>query len=175
MDQTRYVRWVNASQCLSAIEPYMLVVTQGFGRLDAKLVTEDLRRSKLLDQTRDAALEGLRLMDHLTLSYLWVLGIYELVRTLAQRVRHDPSLLPHPMHSPLVTLKQRLERLRIPLAKMEPATRHKDTDAPIAFPAISPTIGLAWQVSSDHFVPRRELSDACLEFLEQLSSASTTT
>jgi hypothetical protein len=170
MDHRRYVRWVKASKVLEKARPYMLVVAQGLGRLDAKLISEDARPTQAPGDPVAATAEGLRLMDHLTLSYLWVLGAYELVRTIDQRCREDPSLFPPPTKAQLTSLKHLFERLRIPLAKMEPAKRYRQTDGPIAFPAIHQTRGLAWQVSSDHFIPRRDLSDALLAFLEQAST-----
>jgi len=170
MEHRRYVRWVNASKVLEKVRPYMLVVAQGLGRLDAKLISEDAGPPQAPGDPVAATAEGLRLMDHLTLSYLWVLGAYELVRTIDQRCREDRSLFPHQTTAHLTTLKHQFERLRIPLAKMEPAKRYRQTDGPIAFPAIHQTRGLAWQVSPNHFIPRRDLSDAFLAFLEQAST-----
>jgi hypothetical protein len=59
-------------------------------------------------------------------------------------------------------LKHRLERIRVPLAKMEPARRYP-TDERIAYPTINLERGIAWQIAEDTVVTRRELSDALLE------------
>ena len=59
-------------------------------------------------------------------------------------------------------LKLRMERLRVPLAKMGAAKRHP-TDNPIAYPAIDLELGIAWQVAKDTLISRHELPDALLE------------
>lgn len=67
-------------------------------------------------------------------------------------------------------LKHEIERLRIPLAKFEPARRFA-TDSPIAYPALmGRDLGVAWHLGPDTFVSRRELSDALLSLVEDIRS-----
>jgi hypothetical protein len=54
------------------------------------------------------------------LAWLWVLGAYELVRTMCQ----PQDAFSSEAHSRLVTLKRRLEIVRMPDAKMEPKGRN---------------------------------------------------
>ncbi|GAH80817.1 unnamed protein product, partial [marine sediment metagenome] len=82
MEQKRFAKWVKASHGLSKIEPFMIPVAQGLGNLDAKLIVEDDRYLKLPQASRDTIEESMKLTERFILSYLWVLGIYELVRTL---------------------------------------------------------------------------------------------
>lgn len=84
------------------------------------------------------------LSDHITSSYLWVLGVYELVRTLDQFAKKDDSPLNH-MRDEIQTYKRKINRLRIPLAKMEAASSNPD-DSPIAYPGVNRYLGLAWQL-----------------------------
>ena len=64
------------------------------------------------------------------------------------------------------SLKKEFNRLRIPLAKMEPASAHKETDSHIAYPAINRQKGIAWQVAQNVYITRQELADRLLAALE---------
>jgi hypothetical protein len=165
----RYNQWIQASQSLGRIEPFMVPVLQGLGRLDCQLISEDLRFRQLPQEARNTIHESLRLTDRFTLSYLWVLGAYELVRTLDQLCSGNIGLLEDELTQHVRGLKHMIERLRIPLAKFEPARRHPN-DSPIAYPAISREFGVAWQLAPDTFVSRRELSDALLKLAEDISN-----
>lgn len=145
----------------------MIPVLQGLGRLDCQLIAKDLRFLQLAQEARDTIHESLRLTERFTLSYLWVLGAYELVRTVDQRCDADVSLLGAELTQSVRSLKHTMERLRMPLAKMEPARKYP-SDSPIAYPRISPTLGVAWQLASDAFISRRELSDALLQLTEDI-------
>ena len=170
MQTDRYSRWIDASVAAGAVEPFMMPIVQGLGRLDCRLIPEDARFSQLPEQARSSVHEGTLLTDRFTLSYLWVLGAYELVRTLDQRCRTNPATtMPESFQSRLAALKRGMERLRIPLAKMEPARRFP-SDSAIAYPALSRDLGIAWQVAQDTYITRRELSDSLLDFLTDLKA-----
>ena len=82
------------------------------------------------------------------------------------------TTLPDESGNRVTTLKRRMERLRIPLAKMETARRFP-TDSAIAYPTISRDFGLAWHVAQDTYISRRELSDQLLDFLADLKKRQT--
>lgn len=105
---------------------------------------------------------------HLTQSYLWVLGAYEIVRVLHERSRIAGIVRDRRLEG----LYRAFTRLRVPLAKFEPAGKHKETDGHIAFPVLNSRYGLAWQVAEDKFIARGELSDSFLEYLESLPPVS---
>jgi hypothetical protein len=113
--------------------------------------------------------ENTLLTDRFTLSYFWVLASYELVRTIDQRCRTSATTLPEDFRSRLAALKRTMERLRIPLAKMEPARRFPE-DSPIPYPAINRDFGVAWHVAQDTYITRRELSHKLLDFLTDLKT-----
>lgn len=173
MEQKRFAKWVKASHGLSKFEPFMIPVAQGLGNLDAKLIVEDDRYLKLPQASRDTIEESMKLTERFTLSYLWVLGTYELVRTLTQRCRENGNLLGENLVQEIIKLKQDIERLRIPLAKMEPSRRHRKTDAPIAYPTIHNEFGISWRVSQNTYITRREISDNFLSLLEQIRQSDT--
>jgi len=130
-------------------------------------------RSSVLHQEQSSSLrESTRLADRLTLSYFRVLAAYELVRTLDQRWRTGATTLPDESGNHVAVLKRRMERLRIPLAKMETARRFP-VDNTIAYPTISRDFGLAWHVAQDTYISRRELSDQLLDFLADLKKRQT--
>ena len=65
MANERSTRWVNASQALSKIEPFMIVAAQGLGRLDVKLIQSDQRFCELVPSKSSTIKEALRLTDHM--------------------------------------------------------------------------------------------------------------
>lgn len=165
MDNDRYKRWVDASHKFARIEPFFTILIQNLGRVDSRLVWEDLAFLKLTEEQMGTIESSVALTDRTTLSYLWVLGSYEFVRTLAQR------LAGLPLHEEVVRVKHEFNRLRIPLAKFEAASRSRD-DSPIAYPAINFQDGTAWQLGSETFITRLELSNQLLDMVERYQGQS---
>lgn len=160
-DAERYKRWINVSHKLAKFGPFFIVTVQGLGKLDSKLLKED----ELL-VSRGATSSPLGDMsDHITISYLWVLGAYEVVRSICQRAGKEVDVLPEQTER-LKQLKRKFERLRVPLAKFEAANKHRTTDSCVAYPGVNTQLGIAWQLSQDTWIARRELSDSMLELLE---------
>ena len=150
----------------------MIPLVQGLGRFDCHLINQDPLSSVLHQEQSSSLRESTRLADRLTLSYFWVLAAYELVRTLDQRWRTGATTLPDESGNRVAVLKRRMERLRIPLAKMETARRFP-VDNTIAYPTISRDFGVAWHIAQDTYITRRELSDQLLDFLADLKKRQT--
>jgi hypothetical protein len=167
----RFTRWCKASALTVPFEKFMEIVVQGLGKVDCQLIHDHRRYSNLSQAEKISVQEVNKLNDNYTLSYLWVLGAYEIVRTMSQRVRNDPRLLASAPTGELQSLKRLFERLRIPLAKMEPSKKHP-RDAPIAYPAFHADLGISWRLGQNLFISRRELADALLKFLESLGGTS---
>ncbi len=167
----RYTRWVNASYRAAFIETFIIMVVQGLGRLDIQLAAGDanfLRRPPDSPVIEDMA----ALTDRITTSYLWVLGGYELSRTICHRLRKDGRHSAEPYASKFKQVRESFNRLRVPLAKLEPAERWESTDSHIAYPAMQRESGdVAWHLAQDVFVTRQELADALLLALESLPPA----
>lgn len=167
MNNNRLKRWVDSSHCLAKIEAFMVPTVQYLGRLDIKLIEDDKKFLSLSLKERGTIDESSKLMDRLTLSYLWILGVYELIRTLAQRSKNI-NLWNEALIQEIEKLKRDIARLRMPLAKMEPANRHKNTDSAIAYPYVHKTDGISWRVSQDKYITRKEVSENFLSLLEKI-------
>ena len=78
-------------------------------------------------------------------TYTWVLAAYELIRTVSQRLH---STAPGgAITVKALGFKNQLARLRVPFAKFEPASKHKQTDYQFPVGCIQPTRGLCWAVA----------------------------
>lgn len=162
-DQDRFQRWIKPSHTLSAIDPMFTPTLQGLGRLDARLVEID---NLINSQCNFTHYFG----EHLNQSYLWVLSAYECIRTLNDRSRPSYNTFQR-FQAEINTLKNEFGRLRVPLAKFEAQRGREETDFPFAYPALNPNQngGIAWQVSQNVYITRRELSDKMLELFEKIS------
>lgn len=165
IDQPRYARWVSVSHGVDELEPGLVVFIQGLGRIDAKLVHDDTVYRSLPHELRTTVEESLRLTDRFTLAQLWVLGAYEVTRTLDERARKAPKVLTKRLSQRVLVIKKEFARVRMPLAKFEPAKAHRRTDFAVAYPAMHRELGISWKLANRVFVPRRRLSDRLLALL----------
>ena len=106
--------------------------------------------------------------EHMTLSYLWVLGAFELIRTLEEKHRKDRTS-PKALRRALKATLEFLSEIRVPLAKIKPDKKHWKSGWPVAFPGFVQGIGVGWRLSTTVWVSRQELGDAVLRCLEQVS------
>ncbi len=164
MDYARWKRWVTASSSLTRFAEMLQLPAQQLGRFDCLLAAE----SPSFIQSGTDVERATAFQDHLGLSYLWILGGYELIRTVDQRCRSNPSLISAELSARARQVKKTFERVRIPLAKFEPANSHRDTDFTFAWPAYHPDRGIAWAVAPNTFISRSELAELLLGFLEAL-------
>lgn len=92
MDQQRNAQWVRASHAVGGNDTLIMTITiQGLGRLDARLVGADTAYLRDYESTEASIDEAIELTERSTLSYLWVLGAYEVVRALSQRANERPA------------------------------------------------------------------------------------
>lgn len=168
IDQPRYAEWVRLSHRTAKFQTLMAVTIQGLGKFDAKLIAEDLHYLGLPDTERLADERSMELTDRFISSYLWVLGAYEVIRTIDQCCRSDDSLLDTEQVCRVRSAKHLFGRVRVPLAKFESARRFSETDSTVAYPSLSREHGIAWQVAENVFIARGELSDCFLNLLREL-------
>lgn len=98
---------------------------------------------------------------------LWVLGAYEVIRMLSERVRKDSELTVPDAVDNIHKTKRLFERVRIPIAKYEPSKRHQSTDFAVALVGIGPK-GIGWQVSEDTTIYQSELSDEFFKMMTKI-------
>lgn len=165
IDIERNKRWVDVSHKFESFTPLVAITIQGLGSLDSKLTIEDenlIKTGKPKNPWGD-------LKDLLTLSYLWVLGAYELIRSLEQRSKEDNLFFPM-FKQDLKKLKLEFARIRVPLSKFEPASSHIDTDYSFAYPVLVSGLGTGWKTSEQFWISRRELADQLLILFEKMST-----
>ncbi len=170
--EARNERWLKVSIGLGRFEQTMWPLVLQLGRLDTRLIQADETWPDRFFEPKLSYEDSTALHEHITLSYLWVLGAYEFIRTLCDRVStDDEEMTPATVRDILQDVKHRFARVRMPLAKMEAASNHANEDGPIAYPGVIRGVGVAWKLNPNAIVPRRELSDALLEALERRRSA----
>ena len=129
----RFRRWTLATHAaLAPVDAFLISPARDLAQFDIDLLALDAR-------IQHGGAEGMTTAfdenpRRFGLSRLWVLGAYELVRTVEEYLRANRG---SPAHNAAFALKNRYERLRVPLAKHQAATRHPG-DWPIAYPEYGP-------------------------------------
>jgi hypothetical protein len=164
-------KWVDLSLKFGIFEKFQMVSVQGLGKVSIyldqcdKLILQEIRDSK--NETIESSM---RLSDAFTLSYLWVLGAYESIRTISQRLDalEKENNVRYVVTDKIRDVKRLFEEIRIPLAKMEISRKHKnDTSySPIAYPILDTARGIAWNFGDYKNISRKELSEAFLSLLQ---------
>lgn len=206
-DDERYSCWTGAFMTVQFVgQPvthennshwlWIAEVARGLARIDAKLVIEDRWAASLLGREGWSEAEWNRYKDHIAVSQLWVMGAYELLRTVVeefnrkeldeknrhqkrqktikklnkrqgQKRLHIPPFKPDPLLSRAQCLLKEFVRLRIPMAKLQSAKAFM-ADNPIARPGISEK-GIGWTTGENMFVTRMELADRMIDVLDGYS------
>lgn len=167
-DMERYASWIELSTHIIKVEKAMVPIINALGKKDCELVERDTKAIDLvLEAENDIGASG-ELDRLITDSYLWILGMYELVRTLHHISREGHELLDEQATDILSQLNDTYRRVRVPLAKLEPARGYKETDWPEILPIFEPGEGIGWQLSDKNFVTRQSLSDKALRDLSDV-------
>ncbi|WP_236630366.1 hypothetical protein [Pseudomonas syringae] len=164
--EDRFERWLKVSVGMARFEPHLLDLVQDMGQLDANLCSMDARFVRAHPDEQNALYDHHSIQSHKTQSYLWVLGAYEILRTLAQRVKDGQSDDPPDVAARIKAARDRFARVRIPLAKFEASRKYRAIDNPIAYPGLDLKYGIAWRLNESEVISRQELSDVFLEALE---------
>lgn len=168
MEKDRWARWVTASHAVGGLVPTAMAMTiQGLGRIDVELYERDLSYRLIDPQIEETYPDTYVFNNDLTLSYLWILGAYENIRSLSQALNDGKHIAPESAQR-CTELKKQFARIRVPLAKYEAAKIHQDTDFSTAYPITNSEHGIGWQIGRDCFLTRGELATAFLTFLEWL-------
>lgn len=169
--QDRYEQWQQASHQSFWFEHELnelLWLVQMMGREDAAIYVYE----QLLNADAENIAAGKptpeideRLNSMIWRSYTWILAAYELIRTIAQRLKMAVGNAD--LYEQAKDVRDQFARLRVPLAKFEPVKKHP-SDLPFPRGCVQPGRGLCWLVSSDQIISRMELSDQLLVLLHAL-------
>lgn len=171
MDRDRYEEWVKRSfrfirdperdlDLPHHIQLLGIVDADIHGIRKSDLFIED--GSAIADENNILLLERAQILAH-----LWVLGAYEHIRMLSQRIRENPQIVAESSAMVVEETKRIFERIRIPLAKREASRRHASSDYQVALPGVG-SHGLAWKIADNAVVSQEELSDVFLRMLASL-------
>lgn len=155
---TRSFRWLREEK-----DSHLPHHIQMLGIVDAEL--RGVRREDIFDSAgkpiEDS--DGILVLErHQIKAHLWVLGAYELVRMISQRLRENEELASSESIEKVTETKKLFERVRIPMAKLEPSKRHKKTDFEVAYAGMG-SKGLGWKVAPDTIIYQEELSEKLYE------------
>ena len=163
-------KWVRISHKLANLFPRnapeqmgCVMTIQKLARFELEIVKKDT--AFWINRLRQIPEQPLELDDILTHSYLWVLGAYEILRTLAAATGHPR----------LIQAKRMFARIRMPLAKLKASEKYSEKDFNFPYPITKgPCIG--WAVNERDIVLRDALSSEFLkaldEFCESLGMAA---
>ena len=116
--RTRKRLWINASLWLARERPTVASSIQNLGYAERILLELEAEIANLASDQSMKRRRDWRLMECSAHSELWILGLYEVLRTLKQTGT--------PQFDPLGPLFHKLELLRMPIAKHEmPDARHE--------------------------------------------------
>jgi hypothetical protein len=142
-------------------------------RLDQRLRDWDSEIKKLADLAAASPEVSERQDDHRTLAYLWVLGSYEVLRAMDQRLAGSASTVSPSVAALVNTTKRRFGEVRMPLAKLE--ARGDPKTKSVAVPELRLGVGLLWRLQSHSQITRDELSKAFRLVMKRLDEARTPT
>lgn len=169
-DYSRYQTWVTVSFRWIREEKDKIIPSriQGLGLIDAylyganKFDINDIN-DKLIVNEYD-----IPNFDYINInSYLWVLGVYELFRMIDQRLNENENLALADSKLAINEAKKQFQRIRVPLAKLEPSNKFKKTDYDV------PALGgdnhqLGWNLNENQIIYYRDLSDLAIDTLRKL-------
>lgn len=87
----RRAAWVRVSFATGGLEPFQAPLIQQLGFLETHLAAADKAFLAADQKDRETIAVAVVMTERITLSYLWVLGGYELVRTICQRLKENPQ------------------------------------------------------------------------------------
>ena len=133
-------------------------------RLDSSLWLRTPRLIKIRDSLDKATNSDHDLLQEtIGDAFFWALGAYEIIRTLDQRCRSKHAGTALEAH--FRDTKHFLERVRVPLAKLEPSRRHGVSDFSYARAVLARGKGYAWGVSNGTNILFTEASDRVVSTL----------
>lgn len=164
----RMIRWLVGAYKLGAYHGGFAESLRGLGRLDCALKSADRFFYNYMNGGGEIGKPVDNIFfDFPLLSNLWMMGMYEVLRTLSQILRNDEKLgKAHPATDEVSLLKIRFERVRIPLAKFERASRFP-TDYEYISQFQGGPDGWGWVVDAKTVIYRNDLADEVLNLFDK--------
>ena len=163
MNVSRKASWNRAINAVQSLELNIRWPLLSLKRLDAELWERTPRLIRIREKESISDADHLLLQRTVGDAFFWVLGAYEMVRTLDQRCKAKHAGTTRAAH--FNDVKLQVERVRMPLAKLEPARRHRSFDRSFASAVLSRGKGYCWRVADGHDIPFTTLSDQVLSSL----------
>jgi hypothetical protein len=171
--------WVTLAHCLKIIDRSLIAYVQGLGKIDVTLARAENKYKKYFTKYPDVRFADnikkwvknrINKNDNIILAQLWVLGCYEVIRTIEQYLREHKNSNFNKSEILFRETKHFYERIRMPLAKLEPAKRSKGKDFNIAMPGYSTSASMVWKINNEEFIAREDLAYSfidCLKILKE--------
>lgn len=153
----------NRAQALNIIDGELGWIAQGLGHID-----EDLRNTFSQRSIKRNSTDPFWFAKFVTLSRLWTMGTYECLRTLDERARLRKDLFSKEDLYKIRQTKEFFARVRMPLAKLKPANKHKETDYSSVQGFFTSSKGIEWIVAKNITISMPELSEAFFNLLGSL-------
>jgi len=172
MEKERYFEYINNSMGLMHIEMLLVGNAQGLGILDVELI-EEFPKLKINSQLEEDRLKKLR---HITLSELWVMGAYELIRFINERLPKPTDIFSEGSIEKIKGTKRIFEEVRVPLVKFQ--KRHeKRLFSGVVQPNFDSIKGMGWKIHlmekagiETKIIYRKDLGDLFLELLKEINN-----
>jgi hypothetical protein len=161
----RHMEWIENSHGLMHVEMLLVGNAQGLGLLDVELI-EEFPKLKVNSKLEKYRLTKLR---HITLSELWFMGVYELIRLLGEMMPKRKMFSEKTKIKLKETLKEFTE-VRVPLVKFQDWGK-KELYSGVSTPTFDSVKGFGWKIHYSRknvetkIFYRRDLSDSFLELL----------
>jgi|GEM_PF-2661363 len=167
IDYERYGQWVRASIAWMTAPQKVSTAfynVQLLGLVDARVYGKNLSDYHNSDGWI-CDNNGVMLRERdMILVDLWLFGAYEFIRTVEERYRGNTDSGVHQAWLKIRETAEAFRRVRIPLAKSEPA-RGYESDG-VSAPTGCGSNGFGWSVGKDTVILQRELSDKFLQMLQ---------
>lgn len=166
--KARMLSWVGPSHHALQDREDQISKLHGLAAIDAELYLEEaLIRERPSDPRYADPVQVARL---LTLSELWVMGMYEFARRWAAETR-ERLQEGSPRRVVVHSMRDALERLRMPMAKEKPRNhRHIEGDIGIAVPIVFTDGRIGWQIGPSTAIARVALADEVISKLNELAN-----
>lgn len=173
MNNDRHKEWLSNTGGISQIDMILLNDALGLGDLDSELVREfpELKINSNLEE------DQIRVFRHITISRLWVLGAYELIRTINEITSRKKNEINPEVIRKIKDNLRLFGKIRVPLVKLEKEGQHGQLFSGVASKReLDEFKGLGWRIVSKgkknlevETFYRKDLGDSLLDLFKTLN------